>query len=331
MQGKIFVVSAAVRDATVSVIVKADRVFAAMRRSWPGAPGVRLIRGEHEPSVGISDAYVDAAASLVLSQLVERGLTPHFPLVYAATLCAARMRQGAAGRASQLIWMEHLDSSARHVLAHEPRADRWWSALFQVTAALVAGLEHVGLVHNDLHDRNVRRRRVPEDSFLYYRLASGQLVAVPTFGSVYVVIDFGRVSLQPWGTDGPRVTSSAFDRNGSCRRLVPDNTNIDLVRFVLSLDEICDVVDSPSERRDLRALMRSWCTTDDGVDLIAALDDVDDGSEDDRRFFRLLDTVPRTRCHAADPRQQLQRLAAFFPCSRLPDGVVPYPLNADIP
>lgn len=111
------------------------------------------------------------------------------------------------------------------VLREESNAQCWWSAFFQVFSALCVIQSKYGAVHNDLHVSNVRVRKVGIDTFLYYKMEDGTLLRVPTFGYIFVLIDFGRLVLYPWGRNDKfgGVISSEFARNGNCHTMVPGN------------------------------------------------------------------------------------------------------------
>ena len=372
-QGVVVVVTVRVRDASCSVVVKVDRVEPGQRALCAGGPPRRALRQAYaERSLAVCDAYMDALAAREASRLLEEGASPHFAALYASGLSRVRRRAGRTRPPeSVLLWMEHLDASIASVLRRSPDARLWWSAIAQVVAALAAASLRLGAVHNDLHSGNVRHRRVRPHAVLYYRIAPGRYLAVPTWGRLYVLIDWGRASFRlpppvaaaadprvpptpphaatrfptPARTPAPtpvpisaldsaatatptatpthtptpartpmqrawppeRLTSDVFAAGGSCANLVPDNPSIDLVRLAMSLDEELDVVEPPEERDALRAVLREWCTTDDGRDLLAELDDVDDD-----HFSYVLDTLPRLACHRADPLRQLPLLDALY-------------------
>lgn len=107
------------------------------------------------------------------------------------------------------------------------------------TLGLICSKYHYGFIHNDLHALNVRKRLVPADTILYYVDWRKRYYAVPTFGNVYVIIDFGRSVVKLHGKADGYVSSTFTDR-GHCRRMIPDNPSIDLVRFAMSIeDQVC--------------------------------------------------------------------------------------------
>jgi hypothetical protein len=88
------------------------------------------------------------------------------------------------------------------VLKSEKNIEAWYSAFFQVAGfpdiyihsnCLQAGLciaqARYQFKHNDCHSENVRVRL--KRTTLYYQL-DDLVFAVPTYGNLYVLIDFGR-------------------------------------------------------------------------------------------------------------------------------------------
>lgn len=92
-----------------------------------------------------------------------------------------------------------------------------------------------GFIHNDLHCENVRIRRVPQKTILYYQTSDGIKLRVPTFGYVFVIIDFGRGFIKPWNEKDNPLVSSVFAPHGECSAITPDSYSIDLIRLVTSL------------------------------------------------------------------------------------------------
>ena len=62
------------------------------------------------------------------------------------------------------------------------------------------GKKIIGFLKNNFksHSENIRVRHVPKKTILYYEMDDIYL-AVPTFGFIYIIIDFGRAVLKPWG------------------------------------------------------------------------------------------------------------------------------------
>jgi len=114
------------------------------------------------------------------------------------------------------------------------RRDRTMALFAQVTMALAAGQHYFGLVHNDLHAGNVLHEAVPGCTVLYYAdPSSGAAFAIPTFGKVYKVIDFGRARfvIPGWGVFGGTLQRDIWHISGKPEWNDAGRSN-DLLRFV---------------------------------------------------------------------------------------------------
>lgn len=342
-QGKVFLTSMEVDGTSIVLVVKLDEITRGQRELWIGKRTEKHLKGQNGVHVVIADAYMDAVCSVLLSHMVESGKSPHFPLCYATNAVRAKFQRGARsgeGSLHQCIYMEHLPHSMYDVLREEKDVNRWWSAIFQVIAGLQAAQREYGLVHNDLHSVNVRVRKVSYDTILYYRTTDDMLLAVPTYGYVFVILDFGRCLLNPWGTNlfnipfiylgptflcntgrhkGLSLVSSEFHHGGACKYLTPDNSNIDIVRLLMSLEDALYVV-QPSEDRDLlKSFFRNLCVTDDGIDLLRAIRTCSRS-----KFNYYLDDLPRQRCHHSNPEQVITQFFSLYKCREIPETIVPF-------
>lgn len=68
------------------------------------------------------------------------------------------------------------------------------SVVKQVLMALYIAQRDKRFVHYDLHCENILLRRCPSDEINVYRLDTANVVAVPTFGYIPVIIDYGNAS-----------------------------------------------------------------------------------------------------------------------------------------
>lgn len=69
--------------------------------------------------------------------------------------------------------------------------ERWTAWLFQVIAACTQLQGYLHLTHNDLHTNNVLFTKTT-DEFIHYRDTQGHTWAIPTYGYIFKIIDFGR-------------------------------------------------------------------------------------------------------------------------------------------
>ncbi|AJF97988.1 hypothetical protein TW95_gp1254 [Pandoravirus inopinatum] len=173
-----------------------------------------------------NDAYIDAVGAFLGSQLAESGVSPFFGLLYAtlrATDAAFFDPNGEAvdaigpeintGFPVQATIMQFLDGTLGGLIKQGffaggspvgPARDyqKAMALAAQVVFGLAAAQGAYGIVHNDFHNDNIAYENVPEDVMLYYRTEPGdagepvRYYAVPTFGKVYKMIDFGRATFR---------------------------------------------------------------------------------------------------------------------------------------
>lgn len=73
-----------------------------------------------------------------------------------------------------------------------PEWETMWKAwIFQIIAALSIAQSILGFAHNDLHSNNIVWVQT-DKKYLYYSTRDGQHWALPTFGRIFRIIDFGR-------------------------------------------------------------------------------------------------------------------------------------------
>lgn len=157
---------------------------------------------------------------------------------------------------------------------------------------------------------------------LYYKTDNDIVLAVPTFGYLYVIIDFGRAFLKPW-PDRPGLISSVFGTHGECKSLAGycDNPSIDMVRLIGSLGDVFGVIKNRDERHQMRDFCRRVCQTDDGQDYLKLLSE-----SNGPRLQYLLEAFPRKHCHNALPERVLEMFWNLYRVDSCPEGVVPFPL-----
>jgi hypothetical protein len=75
---------------------------------------------------------------------------------------------------------------------HEEGQQKQWAAwLFQICVALSQLQTVLHLTHNDLHSSNVLWKKTDQE-FLYYADSKGRKWAIPTYGYMFTIIDYGR-------------------------------------------------------------------------------------------------------------------------------------------
>lgn len=233
---------------------------------------------------------------------------------------------GATGTPSQIIWMEYLQYSMSKILKIEKDAPYWWSSLIQVWAGICLAKRRFNFVHNDLHCNNIRAREVSRDAYLYYKTSDGTLLKVPTYGYVYVIIDYGRSMISVDGEE--MLMSSEFTGNGNCSDFEPNNSCIDVVRLIGSIEQDLDYIKDKRQRKELADLFSKLCETTDGTNLIDAWT-----KATRRNLFFYLDQLPRLKCKRYDPFAAIPLFYHKFKVDSIPADIRPFyiPLSMTAP
>lgn len=134
----------------------------------------------------------------------------------------------------------------------ETKEARWTAWLFQVIAGLTVAQYYYGFVHNDLHTNNIMWSAT-EQSHIYYKIKKGKNIyyyAVPTFGKIMKIIDFGRATFHlpdpagfiisdafyPGNDAATQYNCEPFYNSREGKRVEP-NPSFDLCRLAVSLLE----------------------------------------------------------------------------------------------
>ncbi len=86
-------------------------------------------------------------------------------------------------------------STKTPLITQEELEDKWAAWLFQICALLSQMQALLGMIHNDLHCNNIVWVDTDIDT-LYYQNPLGYNWAVPTYGKLFKIIDFGRATFQ---------------------------------------------------------------------------------------------------------------------------------------
>lgn len=321
-QGKVSMLEIRVNGTNSKIVVKSDPLEPNCSLAyWINSS--KFIKGSTSNHRIVSSAYCDALCSTLLSYLVERHASLHFPICYGSVLSQTTFFNGNVQKhgksfrmllnkvrveeckrsgnpfrelqeKSQLIFMEHFDCDLQWVLDNEIEIGIFWSAIFQVAAALNVARNYYQLIHNDLHICNVMARKVSKDSFIYYYTESGNFYRVPTYGYVFVLIDFGRSVIAPWN-DQRSFVSSEFSPSGNCAKLICDNPNIDMVRLCICISRKALKLPISSERANLINFCKKRCENKEKIDIIQKIL----LAKGDISYF--LDVYPRIYCFNASP------------------------------
>jgi hypothetical protein len=148
--------------------------------------------------------------SRLLSNLVESGVTPHFPILYSSAY-NGRSNQIVSERCNE-TFLDFLNTlSMVYPVAFRNRLLR--VALLQLVHGLAAAQRHYGFLHADLHAKNAMVSYI--DPVVYTYKVGGKYFSVPTYGMCWKVIDFGQSSAAALpGTDNADmlVKTAVLDR-----------------------------------------------------------------------------------------------------------------------
>jgi len=205
--------------------------------------------------------------------------------------------------------------------------DTWKAWIFQIMAALSVGQTIFGFTHNDLHSNNVVWSKT-DIKFLYYKMNSGVLFKVPTYGKIFRIIDFGRAIFRMnehlfYSDDFKKGNDAAEQFNfgelyDSSEPEVYPNPSFDLCRFTVGIFESLFPESPPvkkggkllSDEPDLQIyetesalynLLWTWLLCDDGHNVLMD----PDGSERYPDFD--LYKVITSQVHNAVPADQFEK------------------------
>jgi serine/threonine protein kinase len=149
----------------------------------------------------------------------------------------------------------------------------------QIVMALIAFQKAFSLTHNDLHTNNILYKNTDVET-LYYR-CGGKVWAVPTYGRILKIIDFGRAVYR---LGDKKLTSDCFSPKGDAhsqyntepyydptKPRVEENPSFDLCRLACSIFEY--VLDGTTTRppRNMdrfQTLIWTWCLDDKGRSIL---------------------------------------------------------------
>ena len=137
----------------------------------------------------------------------------------------------------------------------EKRDYEWESYLLQICFALSVAQKHYDFTHNDLHSSNIMFVSTEKD-FIYYKF-SDKYYAIPTFGKILKIIDFGRAIYK---VKGKEYFSDAFENHADAggqytypynrkrtKNIVYPNKSFDLSRLSTSI--ISDLYSTPPNNK----------------------------------------------------------------------------------
>lgn len=191
--------------------------------------------------------------------------------------------------------------------------------LFQVVATLYAYQKAFGMTHNDLHTNNIMYVNTDVET-LYYRVA-GKRYAVPTYGRIMKIIDFGR---SIYRFDEHDYVSDSFSHEGDAhtqynaepyynpaKPQVDPSFSFDLCRlgtslydFVIDHDTQHDA-DPDTEFDSFQRMVHEWCQDDEGRNVLYKR-----SGEERYPEFKLYKMIARTVSRHT-PEAQFKHFTAF--------------------
>jgi len=191
--------------------------------------------------------------------------------------------------------------------------------LFQVVATLYAYQKAFSMTHNDLHTNNIMYVNTDVET-LYYRIA-GKRYAVPTFGRIMKIIDFGR---SIYRFDEHDYVSDSFSHEGDAhtqynfepyynpaKPKVNPSFSFDLCRLGTSLyDFVIDHekqkdADPDTEFDSFQRMIHEWCQDDEGRNVLYKR-----SGEERYPEFKLYKMIARTVSRHT-PEAQFKHFTAF--------------------
>ena len=156
--------------------------------------------------------------------------------------------------------------------------EEWLGIFFQVAFGLSITNKYYNFVHNDLHSSNIMFKKTNK-KYLYFFVHS-QYYRIPTFHKITKIIDFARGTFK---LNGRWIFSDVFANEGEAEgqytyptnfRSIKNcefkpNPSFDLVRLATTVEERLE--DQP----EILELIRKWCESDDGSNMLDKEDDFD--------------------------------------------------------
>jgi len=214
----------------------------------------------------------------------------------------------------QVICMENCENTFNDLIINKKLSDaEWFSALMQIIMILITYQKMFSFTHNDLHTNNIMY--IPtKQKFIYYTYKK-KTYAVPTFGKIYKIIDFGRAIYK---FNGKLFCSDSFQTGGDAAtqyntepyfndkkpRLEP-NFSFDLCRLACSIfDYVVDDFDMTKNFNDCSPLVKlivEWCIDDNGINMLYKNNGIERYPD-----FKLYKMIARY-VHKHTPQAQLER------------------------
>lgn len=332
-QGTVFVLDSMILNATDALILKVDEIYAAQKDMWIGrSKGDKMVAGSKSVHSVISSAYMDALCYEIFDAEVRTGNTIHFPIICGTGLARTkRTTRTSEGTTSCLIFMEYLQCDMVQCLTRRMDAISWYAALMQIACGLHHGNVNYNFVHNDCHANNIRVRCVNPDMMLRYRTTNGKKLSVPTFGNVYVIIDFGRSTITVPRHSMP-LTSSEFYGKCVYNMLVPDNIGCDIARLAMSIEDLVHTKVCADERDELVQFLRQCCETESKGNLIDLIKSAEN-SGNSNMMSLYSESFTKSMCTSCTPAWVIKRLAYKFEVSEhscTADECICFPLNIEL-
>lgn len=96
-QGKVYLSLIDVDDININMVVKVDKLDQKSEKNQWFSNSKDHIKGMYDTYTVISASYIDALCSILFSNLVETGISPHFPLCYSTNVSNIKFKFSAKG------------------------------------------------------------------------------------------------------------------------------------------------------------------------------------------------------------------------------------------
>lgn len=216
----------------------------------------------------------------------------------------------------QMICLEKCDGTMDKLLEDGLLKDEeLLAALFQVIMILVTYQKAFWLTHNDLHTNNIVFKHTEMKHLKY--IYEGKEYLVPTYGKIFVIIDFGR---SIYKFQDKLFCSDSFQEGGDAhtqynfepfynpnKPILTPNMSFDLCRLGCSLYDFVfddqsetDIRSSKKSWTDVQKLVAKWCEDDHGKNILYKA-----SGEERYPQFKLYKMIARI-VHGCTPESQIQ-------------------------
>jgi len=149
------------------------------------------------------DNLNEVAMYRIFQSYITRGMSPHFPMIYASHICTNCQydnKRHFRGKCIALL-NELAEGDLKSYLKHQHTSNELIMIYGQIITSCLA-MEHAGYVHHDLHWGNFLYHKVPEykGKYLHYvyfdEYYKRHSIYLKTNGLIFIAWDFGKMNQQ---------------------------------------------------------------------------------------------------------------------------------------